>query len=364
MRVRLTKFAAVVLAGMIMVAVLAPWLAPHDPVKSKPWDSLHAPSSTYWLGADRLGRDQLSRLIYGARVSLVIGIGGVAIAVCLGMFIGVTAGWYGGMWDEVLMRFMDGLSAFPGLLLALSLVAITGGSMVNIILVVGVVGTPWVARVTRSQVLSLREREFIVAVRGLGARPGRIMLKHLLPNCLAPVIVQASLSVAAAILLEAWSELPGCRCQTPHADLGWHAAPRLRDRSAGPLADCLPGGGDFSRRPGVQFLRGCAARRPRSQTARHALDQRDCLLLPIPQCLHLKQHLGNRRVGTGHYVISCVFVIRVGHDFWVMGSIIIAQHQTRKFLIVVAIAEPLQCSGGAEDSFTHFEQSLVSKTQA
>jgi peptide/nickel transport system permease protein len=101
------------------------------------------------------------------------------------------------------MRFMDGLAAFPGLWLALALVAITGGTVLNIILVVGIVGTPWVARVIRSQILSLREREFVVAVRGLGARPERIMLKHLIPNCLAPVIVQASLSIAAAILLEA-----------------------------------------------------------------------------------------------------------------------------------------------------------------
>ena len=215
MRVRLSKFAAVVLGMTILVAVLAPWLAPHDPIKSKPWDSLHPPSGEYWLGADRLGRDQLSRLIYGARVSLVIGIGGVGIAVGLGMFIGVTAGWYGGMWDELLMRVIDGLSAFPGLLLALSLVAITGSTMVNIIVVVGIVGTPWVARVTRSQVLSLREREFIVAVRGLGARPARIMLRHLLPNCLAPIIVQASLSVAAAILLEAGLSFLGVGVKPP-----------------------------------------------------------------------------------------------------------------------------------------------------
>ena len=215
MRVRLSKFAAVVLGMTILVAVLAPWLAPHDPIKSKPWDSLHPPSGQYWLGADRLGRDQLSRLIYGARVSLVIGISGVGIAVCLGMFIGVTAGWYGGMWDELLMRVIDGLSAFPGLLLALSLVAITGSTMVNIIVVVGIVGTPWVARVTRSQVLSLREREFIVAVRGLGARPVRIMLRHLLPNCLAPIIVQASLSVAAAILLEAGLSFLGVGVKPP-----------------------------------------------------------------------------------------------------------------------------------------------------
>jgi peptide/nickel transport system permease protein len=215
MRVRLAKFAALVLGVTMVIAVFAPWLAPYDPVKTKPWDSLQPPSSKYWLGADRLGRDQLSRLIYGARVSLLIGIGGVAMAVCLGILIGVTAGWYRGVWDEVLMRLMDGLSAFPSLLLALALVAITGGTVLNIILVVGIVGTPWVARVIRSQVLSLREREFIVAVRGLGARPARIMLKHLIPNCLAPVIVQASLAIAAAILLEAALSFLGVGVKPP-----------------------------------------------------------------------------------------------------------------------------------------------------
>ncbi len=203
MRVRLAKFAVVILFVTIFSAIFAPWIAPHDPLKSKPWDSLKPPSSKYLLGADRLGRDQLSRLIYGARVSLIIGVGGVGMAVFLGILIGVTAGWYGGMWDEVLMRLMDGISSFPSLLLALSLVAITGGAMLNIILVVGLVGTPWMARVIRSQVLSVREREFVMAVVGLGAYPFRIMFKHVLPNCLAPVIVQASLSIGAAILLEA-----------------------------------------------------------------------------------------------------------------------------------------------------------------
>jgi peptide/nickel transport system permease protein len=215
MRVRLAKFAASVLLVTLIAAVFAPWLAPYDPAKSKPWDSLKAPSSKYWLGADRLGRDQLSRLIYGARVSLLIGIGGVSIAVVLGILIGVTAGWHGRVWDEVLMRLMDGLSAFPTLLLALSLVAITGGAVINIILVVGIVGTPWVARVIRSQVLSVREREFIMAVTGMGAPPLRIMLKHLIPNCLAPVIVQASLAVASAILLEASLSFLGVGVKPP-----------------------------------------------------------------------------------------------------------------------------------------------------
>lgn len=214
-RVRLASVAAIVLGITIATAIFAPWFAPYDPVKSKPWDSLQAPSSKYWLGADRLGRDQLSRLIYGARVSLCIGIGGVSIAVISGMFLGAVAGWYRGAWDEILMRLMDGLSAFPSLLLALSLVAITGGSVINIILVVGLVGTPWVARVVRSQVLSLREREFIVAIQGLGARPLRIICRHLIPNCLAPVIVQASLAVAAAILLEASLSFLGVGVKPP-----------------------------------------------------------------------------------------------------------------------------------------------------
>ena len=147
MRVRMAKFAAVVLFVTFIAAVFAPWLAPYDPTKSKPWDSLQAPSNKYWLGADRLGRDQLSRLIYGARISLFISVAGVSMAVVMGVLIGVTAGWYGRVWDEVLMRFMDGLSAFPNLLFALALVGITGQAVSNIILVVGIVGTPWVARV-------------------------------------------------------------------------------------------------------------------------------------------------------------------------------------------------------------------------
>jgi peptide/nickel transport system permease protein len=215
MRVRMAKFAAIVLFATVIAAVFAPWLAPYDPTKSKPWDSLQAPSSKYWLGADRLGRDQLSRLIYGARISLMIGVAGVSMAVVMGVLIGVTAGWYGRFWDEVLMRLMDGLSAFPNLLLALALVAITGAAVYNIILVVGIVGTPWVARVIRSQVLSVREREFIMAVTGMGAPPWRIMLRHLIPNCMAPVIVQASLAVAGAILLEAGLSFLGVGVKPP-----------------------------------------------------------------------------------------------------------------------------------------------------
>lgn len=215
MRVRLAKFAAFILFVTLIAAVFAPWLAPYDPTKAKPWDSLKPPSSQYWLGADRLGRDQLSRLIYGARISLLIGVCGVGLAVTMGVIIGVTAGWYGRFVDEILMRFMDGLAAFPNLLLALALVAITGASVINIILVVGIVGTPWVARVIRSQVLSVREREFIMAVTGIGAPPWRIMLRHLIPNCMAPVIVQASLAVAGAILLEAGLSFLGVGVKPP-----------------------------------------------------------------------------------------------------------------------------------------------------
>jgi len=241
-------FLAVVAALILVWPVWErPSIAPHL-LQAMTWSptalsdaQFQPPAARHWFGTDVHGRDLLSRVFYGARVSLLIGVGGVGIAVLLGMFIGVTAGWYSGVWDEILMRLMDGLSAFPGLLLALSLVAITGSTVLNIILVVGIVGTPWVARVIRSQVLSLREREFIIAVRGLGASSGRIMLKHLLPNCLAPVIVQASLAVAAAILLEAALSFLGVGVKPPTPTWGGMLRHAFETVSQAPWLTVSPG---------------------------------------------------------------------------------------------------------------------------
>ncbi len=213
--VRLAKFGLAVLGIAVIAAVFSPLLAAHDPIKINPRDSLQNPGATYWLGADRLGRDQLARLIYGARVSLIIGGAGVGIAVVAGIAIGTISGWAGRWTDEILMRIMDALAAFPNIVFALVLVAITGGAMRNIILVIGLVFTPAVARLIRAQVLSVKERDFVLAAVALGASPARIISSHLIPNSLAPVIVQASIAFGAAILLEASLSFLGVGVKPP-----------------------------------------------------------------------------------------------------------------------------------------------------
>ena len=213
--VRLAKLGLAVLGIAIIAAVFSPLLAVHDPIKINPRDSLQNPSAEYWLGADRLGRDQLARLIYGARVSLFIGGAGVGIAVVAGIAIGTVSGWAGKWTDEILMRIMDALAAFPNIVFALVLVAITGGAMRNIILVIGLVFTPAVARLIRAQVLSVKERDFVIAAVALGASPLRIISSHLIPNSLAPVIVQASIGFGAAILLEASLSFLGVGVKPP-----------------------------------------------------------------------------------------------------------------------------------------------------
>jgi peptide/nickel transport system permease protein len=215
LQLRLARFGLVVLAIFAVLAVFAPWLSPQDPIQTHPRDSLERPGSTYWLGADRLGRDQFSRIIWGARVSLTIGVVGVGIATLSGITVGMLAGWAGKWADEVLMRIMDTLAAFPSIVLALTLVAITGGAVVNIIIVVGLVYTPAIARVIRSQVLSEKERDYIVAAISTGASSRRVIVRHLLPNTLAPVIVQASLGFGAAILLEASLSFLGVGVKAP-----------------------------------------------------------------------------------------------------------------------------------------------------
>jgi peptide/nickel transport system permease protein len=214
-RLRLARFGVVVLTIFIIAAVFAPWLAPKDPIETHPRDSLERPGSTYWLGADRLGRDQLSRIIWGARISLSIGVAGVGMATIAGITIGTTAGWVGKWVDEILMRLMDTLASFPSIVLALTLVAITGGAVVNIIIVVGLVFTPAIARVIRGQVLSEKERDYIASAIATGASPRRVILYHLIPNTLAPVIVQASIGFGAAILLEASLSFLGVGVKAP-----------------------------------------------------------------------------------------------------------------------------------------------------
>lgn len=215
LRVRLAKFAMVVLLITVVAAIFAPLLAPHDPVKINPPNSLAAPSAKHWLGGDRLGRDQLSRLIFGARVSLIVGLSGVGMAVVAGIAVGTVAGYFGKWMDELLMRIMDALHAFPALVLALGLVAITGGAMVNVIIAIGITMTPGIARLIRSQVLSVKERDYVIASNAIGCSHARIIFYHLIPNSLAPVIVVASLGLGGAILLEASLSFLGLGVKPP-----------------------------------------------------------------------------------------------------------------------------------------------------
>ena len=203
LRLRLAKFALSIIAITVVAAVFSPALARHDPVKMDPMNNLSAPTSKYWIGSDRLGRDQLSRLIYGARISLLIGVGSVAISVAAGVAIGTVAGYFGRWWDEVLMRFVDGLASIPGLLLALGLVAVTGGAVLNVIIAIAITATPAKARLIRAQVLSIRERDYVMAARSIGASNSRMIMGHILPNSMAPIIVAATLSLGAAIVAEA-----------------------------------------------------------------------------------------------------------------------------------------------------------------
>ncbi len=189
LRLRLAKFALSIIAITVVAAVFSPALARHDPVKMDPMNNLSAPTSKYWIGSDRLGRDQLSRLIYGARISLLIGVGSVAISVAAGVAIGTVAGYFGRWWDEVLMRFVDGLASIPGLLLALGLVAVTGGAVLNVIIAIAITATPAKARLIRAQVLSIRERDYVMAARSIGASNSRMIMGHILA---APIIVAAA----------------------------------------------------------------------------------------------------------------------------------------------------------------------------
>ncbi len=192
---------AIVLA-MVLVALLAPLLSPYDPLEVNVPQRLLGPSRSYLMGTDNLGRDTLSRVIYGARVSLLVGSLVVACAASAGIALGLTAG-YSHRVDRILMRILDGLMAFPTTLLAIALMAALGARLSNVIIALAVVFTPRVARVVRGVTLVVRELDYVQAARALGASDSRILARHIFPNCLAPVIVQSTFIFAESVLAEA-----------------------------------------------------------------------------------------------------------------------------------------------------------------
>jgi peptide/nickel transport system permease protein len=205
---------------LVLMAIFAPLLSPHDPIQGNASDGLQAPSLRFWLGTDDQGRDILSRVIWGSRISLSVGLISVVIGLILGVTIGLTAGYAGGTVDLLLMRFIDALLAFPALLLAISITAALGPQIQNAMIAIGVVAIPLYARLTRAQVLSLREQDYIMAARAIGVSPGRIAIRHLLPNIANTLIVQATLTTAFAILQEAVLSFLGLGAQPPTPSWG------------------------------------------------------------------------------------------------------------------------------------------------
>src|SRR5262245_35303639 len=214
------------LLGLMATALLAPWVAPHNPVRERLVDRLLPPAwadegdGRYLLGTDHLGRDLVSRIIYGSRVSLVVGFAAVSIGGALGIALGVAAGFLGGQTDEVIMAVADMQLAFPTILFAIAIIAVLGPSFANLVVVIGISGWVTYARIARAQVLSLREKEFIEAIRAQGCGPQRIICRHILPNILSPLIVVATLDLARTIILESTLSFLGLGIQPPTPSWG------------------------------------------------------------------------------------------------------------------------------------------------
>ncbi|MBM4273135.1 MAG: ABC transporter permease [Deltaproteobacteria bacterium] len=219
-RNRLAMTGLILVAGLFAVALLAPWAAPYDPNFIDLKEVLMAPSPAHLLGTDVLGRDVLSRIIFGSRVSLLVGFVAVGIATLIGVLVGSLSGYYGGIVDQVLMRLVDLMLCFPTIFLILAVIALLGPSIWNIMVIIGLTNWMGVARLVRAEILSLKEREFVVAARSLGASDARLIMRHLLPNALTPVMVSATLGVAGAILTESALSFLGLGVQPPTPSWG------------------------------------------------------------------------------------------------------------------------------------------------
>lgn len=219
-RNRLAMVGAVVVVALVLMAVLAPVLSPYDPYLIDLDVMTQAPTRAHWLGTDQFGRDLLTRILYGTRISLVIGIVPTLLSMAIGTTLGLMGGYYGGKVDMVIMRLCDIVLAFPSLLLAMAIMYTLGATLLNIFIALAAVGWAGTARVVRSQVLSLREKEFVEAARAVGVRSRVIMARHILPNCLPALIVLFTLGIPGAILSEASLSFLGVGAQPPTPSWG------------------------------------------------------------------------------------------------------------------------------------------------
>ena len=211
---------ALILILLLGVAILAPVLAPHHPTEQNLEMDLLASSNDHPLGTDKLGRDILSRILYGARISVLVGISTVSVSLLIGLLVGSLSGYFGGWVDQLLMRLVDILLAFPGILLAIAFTAVLGPGLNHVILALCLIGWTGYARLVRGEVLAIREREFIHAAQALGGSPARIVLLHMLPNILPPLLIQGTFGMAAAIIAEGSLSFLGLGIQPPTPSWG------------------------------------------------------------------------------------------------------------------------------------------------
>jgi peptide/nickel transport system permease protein len=220
MRHRLALIGAIVILVMAFIAIFAPLIAPYDPNEVDLLATSQGPSREHLLGTDDIGRDALSRVIYGTRVTLTVGLVSVTIYVAIGTILGSLSGYFGGWVDSVIQRFTDAVMCFPSLIIIIAAVAIIGPNIYNVMVVIGLLTWPGICRLVRGQILTLREREFVEAARASGAHPVRVIFTHLLPNTVAPITVAATFGVAAAILTEAGLSFLGMGVQPPTPSWG------------------------------------------------------------------------------------------------------------------------------------------------
>lgn len=231
---------AALIAGLVLVALLAPLLARYQPADQIA-PRLQAPSQMHLLGTDEFGRDVLARIIYGARISIFVGLIAVGIALGAGVTLGLLSGYFGGRLDNVAMRVMDIVFSFPALILAIFITGILGPSLINATIAIGIVYVPTFARLTRGTVLSVLQDEYVTAARAVGASDGRVMVSHVLPNITAPLIVQTTLNLSTAILAEAALSFLGLGTQPPDPSWGTMLSAGRRYMDAAPWVAVFPG---------------------------------------------------------------------------------------------------------------------------
>ena len=209
----------VILAAIWLIALFAPLVATHEPLKQSA-DLLQPPSTSHWMGTDEFGRDLFSRIVYGGRISLSVGIIAVTIAVLVGSTLGLMSGYVGGLIDTAIMRFIDGLMAFPSIILAILIMAVLGPSLVNLMIAVGISAVPWYARTVRGSTLQVKQTQYVESSQAVGAGTLRIMRRHILPNVAAPIIVLGTLGMATSILAIAGLSFLGLGARPPSPEWG------------------------------------------------------------------------------------------------------------------------------------------------